>query len=168
MMSGHQRDVRVRMTYRRKNCVARSRMTAHLFRFLGSETLRRIDHVEIDDQFPNVVQIAGDGDAFDRVVAPTHFPGDDFAVLAHPHRMSLGVTILDINRRGKGMDCLFVNCAQAVVQASILFRLALYFLEQTVTVNANADVASQSAHDFQIFFGKFFSGSFLTEPDYTY
>src|SRR5882762_9345107 len=168
MMSGHQRDVRVRMPYRRKNFVARSRMPAHLFRFLGIETLRRIDHIEIDDQFPNVVQIAGDGDTFDRVVAPTHFTGDDFAVLADPHRMSLGIAILDIDRRGKGTHRLFVDCTQAVVQASILFRLALYFLEQTVTMNADADVTSQSAHDFQIFFGKFFSGSFLTEQDNTY
>ena len=63
------------------------------------------------------------------------------------HGMALGVSVFDIDRRGKGVHRLFVDRAQAVVQTLVLVRLVFHFLQQTMTVNADADVARQRAEN---------------------
>ena len=40
-----------------------------------------------------------DRDAFNCIIIPTHFAGDNLAVLADPHAMALSVPVFDIDRR---------------------------------------------------------------------
>ena len=85
MIAGHQGNLGVRMINARENFVARGRMAAHLFRFLGVETLGRVDDAEIDYQLPDIMKITSYGNPFHFLVVPAHFASDDLAVLADAH-----------------------------------------------------------------------------------
>src|SRR3989475_13200334 len=101
MITGHQGNLRVRMINARENFVARGRMAAHLFRFLGVETLGRVDDAEIDYQLPDIMKITSYGNPFHFLVVPAHFASDDLAVLADAHSVAVGVRVLDVDGPGK-------------------------------------------------------------------
>ena len=75
------------------------------------------------------MQVTGDGDAFNLLVAPAHFARDDFAVLADAYRMALRVSILDIDGRGKGLHRLFIDFSQTIIEPLVLNRFVLDFFE---------------------------------------
>ena len=88
------------------------------------------------------MQVTGDRDSFDLVVPPAHLARNDFAVLADAHGMTLGITVLDINRGGKGMHGFFVDFPETIVQALVLFRFPFDFAQQVMAVDSHRDVTS--------------------------
>src|SRR5436190_16649893 len=140
-------------------------MVAHLFRFLGIETFRRVDDAEIDYQLPDIMKITGYGDPFHFLVIPAHFAGDDLAVFADAHGMAVSVTVLDVDGRGKRVHGLFVDRSQSVVQPPILVSLSLKLFQQVMAMNANRDVPGQRADDFQILFAELLPAGFFAQQD---
>ena len=79
--------------------------------------------------------------------------------------MAVGVTVLDVDGRGKCVHGLFVDRSQTVVQPAILFSLSLNLFQETMTMDADCNVASQRADDFQIPFVKFLPVGFFSQQD---
>ena len=76
-MTRHQRDVGVRMGDGREDLVTCGGVPAHLLRFFGVESLGRVDHTEINNQLANVMEVTGDRNSFNFLVAPAHRAGDE-------------------------------------------------------------------------------------------
>src|SRR5207237_4390143 len=79
--------------------------------------------------------------------------------------MAVRVTVLDVYGRGKRVHGLFVDRSQTVIQAPILVSLSLNLFQQVMAMNANRDVPSQRADDFEILFAKLLPAGFLSEQD---
>src|SRR5262245_41504735 len=98
------------------------------------------------------MQVTGDRNAFNLVVGPAHFARDNFAVLANPNRMTLRVTILDVDGGGERVYSFSVNFPETVIKALILFGLAFDFTEKVMAIDPHRDVTSQGCDRLQILF----------------
>src|SRR6266496_332770 len=79
--------------------------------------------------------------------------------------MTLSVSVFDIDRRGKRVHGLSVDCSQTVVQLPILVSLSLNLFQQVMAMNANRDVPSQRADDFEILIAEFLPAGFFSQQD---
>src|ERR1043166_9614004 len=111
------------------------------------------------------MEVSGNRNAFDFVVAPTHFARDDFAIFADADGMPLRVSILDIDRGGEGMHGFPINLPQAFVKALVLFGLSFDLSEQMVAVDAHRDVTGERTERSQILVRKLFATGFFTKQD---
>src|SRR5712692_3116891 len=79
--------------------------------------------------------------------------------------MAVSVTILDVDGRGKRVYGLFVDRSQTVVQPPILVSLSLNLFQQVMAMNANRDVPSQRADDFEILSAELLPAGFFSQQD---
>src|ERR1043165_378402 len=167
MVLRHQRYVRVRMVDRRENLVTRRRMPVQLARILCVDVVRRVDDVAIDDQLADVVQVTGNLNSLDFFFTPTQLARDDLAVLADAFRVTLRVLVLDVDRRRERAHRVAIDRAQVFIQPAILFRALGQLFEQTMRVNADADVPHHRADRFEVVAGKIFPTRLATQQDQT-
>src|SRR6266516_2594025 len=147
----------------RKDVVAGHRMAVQFARLLRINRVRSVNDVALHDQLADVVQVAGDGDAFDLFLAPAHVARDYLAVFSDALGMALGVLVLDIDRRGKRAHGVTINSAQVLVQSPVLFGSLRYLLQQTVRMNTDADVADHRRNDLKIILSKSLGRCFVSE-----
>src|SRR5205085_9526809 len=143
-----------------------SRMAVQLGGLLRVNLVRCVDDVAVNDELADVVQVAGDGDSFDLLLAPTHLARDDFAVLADALGVPLRVLVLAVNRRGEGAHGVLVDALQAVVEPPVLFGAALDLAQQAVVVQADADVSAERAYELAVFRVELLAAGLPAEQDH--
>ena len=99
-----------------------------------------IDDIPVDDEFADVVQVTGDGDALHLLIIPSHFAGDDLAVFTDALRVALRVLIFTVNGGREGAYGITINRAEIIVEAAVLLRALLDLGEQAMIMNADAVV----------------------------
>src|SRR5688572_24849635 len=100
-------------------------MSAELSRFFCVDAIRRVDDLPIDRQLPDIVEITRDRCALDLVRAPAKLFRDDLGIFPDTDRMSFGVTVLAIDRRGECANGVAVRRLQGAIEFSVLIGLPL-------------------------------------------
>src|SRR6266850_2261609 len=113
-------------------------MTIEFAGLLRIDLVRGVYDSALHGQLANVVQIAGDGNSLNFVLAPTQLARNDLAVFPDAFRVSLRVGIFDVDSRGESAHSVAVDGTQVLIEPLILFGSLLHFSEQTMCVNAYA------------------------------
>src|SRR6266850_148744 len=120
-------------------------MTIEFAGLLRIDLVRSVYDSALHGQLANVVQIAGDRNSLYFVLAPTQLARNDLAVFPDTFRVPLRVGIFDVDGRGESAHGVAVDGAQVLIESLILFGSLLHFSQQTVRVNADADVPHHCA-----------------------
>src|SRR6267378_6219026 len=117
----------------------------------------RVDNVTIDYKLADIMEIAGNLNALDFLLSPTHFACDDLAIPSDALRMPLSVFVLDIDGGGESFDSVAVDSSQLFVESAVVLGPPGQFFEYSMRVNSHANVSDHCPYRFKVFDGEIFS-----------